>query len=214
MTAASSNPAQDHELVARMCGGDRAAFEELFKRYRSLVYRFARQMSGSHDTADDVTQDVFIALMEQGARFDPSRASLRTYLYGMSRHLVLQRFKRSAVRRERSSGLLGEDDARSPAVDSDPGADLDRRTAVERLRRAVLALPLRYREVVVLCDLNELTYEEAACVVGCPVGTVRSRLSRARKVLAERCQALAASRDDRARHTVAGRSVAVPSLES
>ena len=213
MTAASSHQTHDNELVARMGAGDRSAFAELFTRYRSLVYRFARQMSGSHETADDVTQDVFIALMEQGARFDPSRASLRTYLYGMSRHLVLQRFKRSAVRREKSSGLLGEDDARSPAVESDPGADLDRLAAVERLRRAVLALPLRYREVVVLCDLNELTYDEAACVVGCPVGTVRSRLSRARKVLAERCQAAAASRGDHARPTMAGRYVPVPSLE-
>ena len=77
----------------------------------------------------------------------------------------------------------------SVIADADPLADLTRNEMVETVRAAVLALPAHYREVVVLCDLHEMSYQEAASVIGCAVGTVRSRLHRARALLVEKLRA-------------------------
>ena len=176
--------------MKRMGQGDRDAFAELFRLHQATVFRFARQqMSGSRDVAEDVTQDVFVALLRQADRFDPRRASLTTYLYGISRNLVLRRLRCSSRR-----AILDLDDVdhgRTPAlvVERDPPTDIDRTSDLARLRRRILALPLRHREVIVLCELHELTYEEAARVVRCPVGTIRSRLNRARRALLEQCHA-------------------------
>ena len=146
-------------------------------------------MSGSRDVAEDITQDVFVTLMQQGDRFDPRRASLTTYLYGISRNLTLRRLGRRS--RRVTVDLDDVDHGRTPAlvVEPDPPADIDRTNDLARLRRAILALPLLHREVIVLCELHELSYDQAANVVGCPVGTIRSRLSRARRALLERCHA-------------------------
>ena len=175
--------------MARMGQGDRHAFAELFRRHQATVFRFARQMSGSRDVAEDITQDVFVTLMQQGDRFDPRRASLTTYLYGISRNLTLRRLGRRS--RRVTVDLDDVDHGRTPAlvVEPDPPADIDRTNDLARLRRAILALPLLHREVIVLCELHELSYDQAANVVGCPVGTIRSRLSRARRALLERCHA-------------------------
>ena len=169
--------------------GDRDAFAELFRRHQATVFRFARQMSGSRDVAEDITQDVFVTLLRQADRFDPRRASLTTYLYGISRNLALRRLGRRSHRA--TLDLDDVDHGRTPAlvVEPDPPADIDRASDLARLRRRILALPLRHREVIVLCELHELTYEEAARVIRCPVGMIRSRLNRARRALLEQCHA-------------------------
>ncbi len=169
--------------------GDQQAFAELFRRHQATVFRFARQMSGSRDVAEDITQDVFVTLLQQGDRFDPRRASLTTYLYGISRNLALRRLGRRS--RRGAVNLDDVDHGRTPAllVESDPPTDIDRTNDLVRLRRSIVALPLHHREVIVLCELHELSYEQAANVLGCPVGTIRSRLNRARRALLERCHA-------------------------
>jgi RNA polymerase sigma-70 factor (ECF subfamily) len=138
-------------------------------------------------------QDVFTALIRDLDRYDESRAPLAPYLYGIARNLSRQR-----VRRDRRHLVL--DDVEEPAgATADPGADMtlaERRVAV---RRALAVLPMRYREVIVLCDLHELDYVSAARVLDVPVGTVRSRLHRGRQMLAER---LARATDDRRRKAV------------
>ena len=90
----------DPELLDRMAGGDREALAIIFRRHHATVYRFSRQMLGSIEAAEDVTQDVFVALTKGAGRFDPAVASLSTYLYGIARNLVLQRYKRSRARIE------------------------------------------------------------------------------------------------------------------
>ena len=95
-----SGEAADADLLERMATGNREAFASLFRRYHGLVYRFSMQMSGSRDVAEDVTQEVFIALAENHARYRPERGSLKAYMYGIARHLVVQREKRSWSRRE------------------------------------------------------------------------------------------------------------------
>ena len=183
----------DPELLDRMASGDREALAIVFRRHHGTVYRFSRQMLGSNEAAEDVTQDVFVALTKNAGRYNPAVASLSTYLYGIARNLVLQRYKRSRARLEVNIDAVAGDDAAAFATSSDPTETLARAHATQQLRRAILRLPVHYREVVVLCELNGLSYEEAAKIAGCPVGTVRSRLNRARQMLIDRCKVLLAS---------------------
>ncbi len=139
-------------------------------------------MSGSLEIAEDVTQETFVILARDLSRFDPGRGTVGAFLYGIARKLVLRWMERN------------RDEYRDQPPDAESGeagplAGLLRNEAVETVRRAVLALPARYREAVVLCDLQELSYEEAAVVIGCPVGTVRSKLNRGRALLADKLRA-------------------------
>src|SRR4029077_475495 len=101
------------------------------------------------------------------------------FLYGIARNLVLKRLEKE---RPEDTRILLEDFA----GDDDVLEDLTRRESIDEVRRAVLSLPQVYREAVVLCDLGDTTYEDAALALGCPVGTVRSRLNRARSLLAKK----------------------------
>jgi len=148
-----------------------------------LVYRFALQMSGKTEIAEEVTQDVFMVVMASGARYDADRGSVAAYLYGIARNIVLR-----ALERERPY-MTTLDEADSVYVEGDVLGDLTRNERMETLRKAVLALPPAYREVVVLCDLHERDYAEAATALGCAIGTVRSRLHRARALLMEKMRA-------------------------
>jgi RNA polymerase sigma-70 factor (ECF subfamily) len=175
----------DDELLTRLRRGDEAAFVALYRRRQGAIYRFAMHMSGSATAAEDITQEVFLALLRQECGFDPERGTLSGYLFGIARKLVLRYLERGRA----DVALESEaDDAASPelAVIDDPLIDLTRQEGIEALRRAVLALPRRYREVVLLCDLEELDYADAAVVLRCPIGTVRSRMHRARALLFEK----------------------------
>ncbi len=177
----------DAELVRRMAAGDREAFATLFQRHQRTVYRFALQMTGLADVAEDVTQDVFLALARRSGDYDPEAGALTTYLYGIARHLVLQRDRRRRVRGETDLDTAAADDL--VVRPTDPVDGLARAARLSALRRAILHLPPHHREVIVLCELNGVSYEDAAVIIGCPVGTVRSRLSRGRRQLADRCRA-------------------------
>jgi len=171
-----------------MLAGDEEAFTTLYRRRQAGVYRFALQMSGSETVAEDVTQEVFMVLMRDGHNYDPARASLAAFLYGVARNLVLRSFQRERA----FVALHDQADDGDSLVDErlvshdDPLGDLTRGETIERVRGAVLALPPHYREVVVLCELHEMSYAEAAGVLGCAVGTIRSRLHRARGMLVEK----------------------------
>jgi RNA polymerase sigma-70 factor (ECF subfamily) len=177
-------PATDAVLVARIGSGDAGAFGELYRRRRGDVYRFALHMTGSPSTAEDVAQDVFLAVMRSAARYEASRATAVVWLCGIARNCVRQRLDRDRPFQPLASPTGGPD--AEPAVLPDPLGDLERAQRVERLRRMVLSLPLPYREAVVLCDLQELSYADAAVAMGCNVGTVRSRLHRGRELLASK----------------------------
>ncbi len=178
----------DHDLLRRIQDGDEGAFLQLYRRRQGAIYRFALHMSGSPQVAEDVTQDVFLAVMREPGRFVPERGSLAAYLYGIARNRVLHHLEQECLQLPPAGGEGAEDRAAlAPLVDSpDPLDDLTRKEDIERLRQAVLALPTRYREVVVLCDLQELDYAQAAASLGCAVGTVRSRLHRARSLLLQK----------------------------
>jgi len=170
----------DEKLLERMLEGDEEAFTTLYRRRQGPVYRFALHMTGSAVIAEDVTQEVFLVLLENGRRFDGSRGPLQSFLYGIARNRVLRR-----IEKERAAEPVGEE----YAGNEDLLDDLTRRETVEQVRRAILSLPEAYREAVVLCDLENTSYEDAAAALECPVGTVRSRLSRGRAMLAQKLAA-------------------------
>jgi RNA polymerase sigma-70 factor (ECF subfamily) len=187
----------ESDLLRRTAAGEEDAFRALYQQFQGPVYRFALHMAGSTAVAEDVTQEVFMTLIEKRSRFDASRGTLRAYLIGMARHFLSRRF-------ERDQKYVAFPDAESPkstassaeisgnhASASVPPIDLVRNEDIERVRQAVLSLPSDYREAVVLCELQEFSYEDAAEVLGCPVGTVRSRLNRARILLTEKLRVLA-----------------------
>ena len=163
----------DYQLLVGMLSGDEEAFTALYRRRQGPVYRFALQMTGNEVVAEDVTQEVFMALLSKTARYDPARGSLASFLYGVARNLVLRRIEKTAEIED----YAGPEDILD---------DLTRRETVENVRRAVLSLPPVYREAVVLCDLQDTSYEEASLALDCPIGTVRSRLNRGRSMLAQK----------------------------
>jgi len=177
------NELSDNELLRLMQAGDEEALAQLYRRRQAVVFRFAWQMSGSKCIAEDVTQEVFLFLMREGHVFDPARGSLSAFLLGVARNHVLRR-----LRVEKLLSPLGDDyDDESavvlPAADVCPLDDLTRAETIETVRKAVLSLPPKYREVVVLCELQDVSYVETAEILGCAIGTVRSRLHRARALL-------------------------------
>src|SRR5471030_1674028 len=181
----------DDELMPRIAGGDREAFAALYQRRRLDVYRFALHMTASPAQADDVTQEVFVAVIGAAHRYVPGRSGVAAWLLGIARNHV-----RRGVRWQRLRVPLSDASAAPRlTVDVDPLADLTRRREMIALRDALRRLPLRNREMVVLCDLQELSYADAAAVAGCAIGTVRSRLHRGRAMLAARLRLGAACED-------------------
>jgi RNA polymerase sigma-70 factor, ECF subfamily len=175
----------DDELLHRLRRGDENSFLELYRRRQAALYRFALQVSGSAAIAEDIVQEVFMTLLRSDCGFNPERGTLNGYLFGIARKQALRQMERGRV----DITMEGDsEDAPLPqlAVNDDPLADLTHRESIEALRRAVTALPRRYREVVALCDLEEIDYADAAAALGCPIGTVRSRLHRARALLLEK----------------------------
>lgn len=175
----------DEDILLRIRGGDEAAFLGLYRRRQGAIYRFILHMSGSSTVAEDITQEVFMALLREEFGYDPVRGTLSGYLFGIARKLVLRQVERGRVDVPLETD---SEDAPLPelAIIQDPLGDLTHRERIDGLRRAIATLPRRYREVVVLCDLEEVDYSDAAQVLGCPIGTVRSRLHRARALLLEK----------------------------
>lgn len=172
----------DEILLTRLLAGCEQSFTTLYHRHRARVYRFALEMSGSQIAAEEVLQEVFLAVLNGEVRYDPARGSVSALLLGVARNHVLRllrhdsRHSAAATAEEYSGG-------------TDALADLTQRETIEAVRQAVLSLPPAYREVIALCDLEEMEYAEAAEALGRPVGTVRSRLHRARSLLAEKLAA-------------------------
>jgi RNA polymerase sigma-70 factor (ECF subfamily) len=167
----------DAELLERIGAGAEEAFIALYRRRRHDVFRFAYALARSVSVAQDVTQDVFLNVLEHAARYDAEKGTVRAWLFGCARHMVSDRM-RSDVR-------LARGNAREEEVACKGEDEVFRDQQVRRLHAQIMQLPFEYREALVLCELVELSYAETAAVLACPVGTVRSRLHRARALLAE-----------------------------
>jgi RNA polymerase sigma-70 factor (ECF subfamily) len=142
-------------------------------------------MTGSPCTADDVVQETFMILMREGSRYDAGRGAVGSYLRGIARHLVHRRLRRDSRFVEIVDGDV-ERHVEDPHANPGPAELLARKDEVRRVHAALLRLAPRSREILVLCDLQGLSYADAAETLRVPIGTVRSRLFRAREALAGR----------------------------
>jgi RNA polymerase sigma-70 factor, ECF subfamily len=200
---AESVETRDLELLRRLTAGDEAAFSEFYQRHQGGLYRYAMHMSGSPQSAADVVQETFLTLVRYAKNYDEKKGAPAAFLFGIARNHL-----RKLQEREGRYAPLSDDLGRTLSVnDLHRGngnghyaaktgqqadmilEDLEQAQTVKLLREAILTLPEHYREPVTLCDLEGKSYGEAAVLLDCPVGTVRSRLNRARSMLLDKLRA-------------------------
>jgi RNA polymerase sigma-70 factor, ECF subfamily len=178
-------PSDDRQLLRQLLRGKAAAFDILYERHQQDIYRFAWHMSGNDATAQEITQEVFLQMIRNPKAYDPQRGPMRAYLMGITRNLVRRRLEQA-----RGDVALPEEAEEWMETGMAGAADicdqLDRQELLDSLHKAVRALPEQYREVIVLCEMEEMSYLEAAEALQCAPGTVASRLNRARKMLRAR----------------------------
>jgi RNA polymerase sigma-70 factor (ECF subfamily) len=182
---------RDDVLLRRAAKGDEEAFTLLYRRHQAALYRFALRMTGNTWAAEEIVQDVFMTLMRDPNKYDATRGALGGFLYGVARNRVMKH--RERLPREISLEEKHEDGTGSGIVLQDPATPAtwaEKRERRQQVRAAVLELPVEFREAVVLCELEELSYEEAAQIAGCPIGTIRSRLHRGRALLMAKLEML------------------------
>jgi RNA polymerase sigma-70 factor (ECF subfamily) len=178
----------DVEHLMRLAHGDTNALRELYQRHGRALLRFTSAMCRSRQAAEDMVHDTFVALLREPTSFDPQQGTVFGYLCGVLRHRVSRHF-----RQQRRWVTLDTDNDASPAHVNDaqtPADEIARSETTAAFRRAMLDLPVQHREVIALCDLEELPYTAVAGILNCPVGTVRSRLHRARALLTIRLASL------------------------
>jgi len=163
----------DEALMQEFQGGSRAAFEELFARYRKPLYGFFGRRLNNSERAEDLTQETFLAVIRAVSRYEP-RASVRTYLYGIALKLLAAE-RRRVLRNSAWSSALGLG-ITEPNTDRTPDSVLWVRQAMERLDASD-------REILMLREYEQLSYSEIAELLRIPVNTVRSRLFRSRLAL-------------------------------
>ena len=170
-------------LWTRAVGGDATALDALYRQESGPVFRYALAVCGNEAWAADALQDAFLALMHQPQGFDEAKGSLGAYLCGMARHYLL------ASRRDRLHTAQVIDSDEDTQVEDewapDPQDQLVRLQSLQSLHEALAALPWAQREALVLVDLQERDYAQAAAIAGIPVNTFRTRLLRGRRRLHE-----------------------------
>jgi RNA polymerase sigma-70 factor (ECF subfamily) len=182
----------DLDEMRRARAGDERAFTALYRRHSGAVFRFAWLLTGSESLANDVTQETFIELLEGVDGFDPARGSLAAYLCGIARfraYRVNDRRIDSVADIEEVGAVAGAGPVPELPLDA-----LERSRSIGRLYDAIRRLPAPYREVLILVELQEMAYADAAAIAGIELGTVRSRLSRAKARLADMLKTEEASR--------------------
>jgi RNA polymerase sigma-70 factor, ECF subfamily len=185
--------AQDRDdlLLRRAAKGDEESFLLLYRRHQGGLYRFALRMTSSPWAAEEIVQDVFMTLVREPKKYDPARGSLGALLFGIARNRVLKHLERTP--REVPLEEKNEDGTGTGLILQDsftPAMWAEKRERMEQVRAAVQELPVEFREAVVLCELEEMSYEEAAQTSGCPIGTIRSRLHRGRALLLAKLEML------------------------
>ena len=188
--------------MRRLSAGDEDAFLQFYRRHQGGLYRYALHMAGRPEAAADVVQETFLTLIRHATKFDEEKGAPAAFLYGIARNHVRKLHEKES----RYVALVEEmDDGHGPEWNGELGHSngnrrhpagsgqsetvldgLERAETAELLRQAVLTLPDHYREPLTLCDLEGKSYSETAVLLECPVGTVRSRLNRARSILMEK----------------------------
>ncbi|MGA7521291.1 MAG: RNA polymerase sigma factor [Acidobacteriaceae bacterium] len=187
----------DAEIAARLSQRDELAFLDLYDRHGRTVYRFLVHMTGSVALAEELTQEVFVAILNAisagtMARFDPSKGTLEGYLLGIARNLARVELRRNHRLISLDGALETPEWQRLLETFAEDGRSRDglalvvAQSEVRALYKAILKLPVHYREAIVLCGLAEKSYQEAAALLGISEGTIASRMNRAKGLLAAR----------------------------
>ncbi|MES2041315.1 MAG: RNA polymerase sigma factor [Pseudomonadota bacterium] len=177
------NQETDSSLLTQMRDGDVAAFQRLYQRHQGPIYRYALMRCGQSALAADVVQDVFMGLLSKSYRYDAGLGSLQNFLFGVTRNLLLKQDQ--AERRHQPLPGFGEEDGEEVLMSetTEPADVIFHQQMTEHVRQAVAVLRPHYRDVIILYELQELSYAEIAVICGIDIGTVRSRLSRARAAI-------------------------------
>ena len=171
---------RDHDLASRHCYGDETAFREIYDRFSPMVYNLCLRLSGDPSRAQDLSQEVFLRVFKGLPRYRGS-SSLKTWIYSIALNHCRGRLGRRVLE---TTELDEQHWAQGPADPArGPEENLMVRDGERRISAALLALPVRFREAVVLRDLEGLSYEEIAAVLRVRTGTVRSRIARGRERL-------------------------------
>jgi RNA polymerase sigma-70 factor (ECF subfamily) len=175
----------DEDLVNRAKRGDQEAFRVLHERYAPSVHKLLYRWTGDPEEAEDLTQEVFIAVF-QGLQNFRGESSFKTWIFQIANHKAID----SNRKRKRQVETVSPDDFDETQPDdreeTRPEEALLRKEMGETLRRKLQELPEDSREAIVLCDLQGLSYEECAEALGITVGAFKSRLRRARQMLKEK----------------------------
>jgi len=204
----SPQPPAIDTLIEKCLGGDQLAWEQIVRQHWRKVFNVAYKFVGSHEQAEDLTQDIFLKIFRSLDTFD-RRANFQTWLISVSRNLCIDHYR--SVRKERQTidrDVPAEDLSPASATVS-PLAALENRDLAAMLRHALGSLPASLRTAVLLRDIQELSYLEIAERLHLPEGTVKSRINRGRKELARQILRLreeAGGRRGDAREPANGRS--------
>jgi RNA polymerase sigma-70 factor, ECF subfamily len=181
-----SDPRSDEELLADIAAGQQAAVGQLYDRYQGLVYGMATRMTGDRALAEDVLQEVFVAVWRNAGKFSPERASARTWILSIAHHRAID-----FIRRRRPVVELPGEEVPSAAslTTADPWPEIARGLDADVVRDALATVPAAQREVIELAYFAGLTQVEIAERTGAPLGTVKSRarlaLDHLRRALAD-----------------------------
>jgi len=177
----------DTECMARLADGDTGALRNLYERHGRALLRLSSAMCRSRQAAEDLVHDTFVALLRGPHLFDPAQGTAFAYLCGVLRHRISRHFRQQ-------KRWVALDSGENAIVDHEPCPtdEIARNETSAAVRQAMLELPLQHREVIAFCDLEELSYQDVAAILDCPIGTVRSRLHRARALLTLRLASLEA----------------------
>lgn len=162
--------ASDEELMLDLRNGARAAFDALFARYREPIWQFFRRRTADAGRAEELAQDTFVAILQGAARYE-QRGTFRSYLFGTAYNVL---------HADRRRGIYRETEALADEPEPPPAADPD---AAIWVRAAMATLAERDREMLMLREYEQLSYQEIADLRGIPLNTVRSQLFRARMAL-------------------------------
>jgi RNA polymerase sigma-70 factor, ECF subfamily len=174
----------EHALMRRLGAGDVGAWDTIYREHSARVFRYCLAMSHDADLAADATQDAFVNFATNRAGFDPDRGALQGYLMGVARHAVLALLRERRRWVQDESVLQAAMDASSDVAPSPQEVSL-RNESAQAVLQALQSLPMAFREAIVLVDLQELSYQEAASLAGIELNTLRTRVHRGRKRLAE-----------------------------
>ena len=181
---------EEKKLINECKNGNREAFNELVLQYQDLVVSFAYGMLSNKEDAYDAAQEIFIKVYKSITMFE-GKSSFTTWLFRISSNVCKDFLRKRQVRSNSVSIDTGDFDEESIDIEDSrytPESAIEKSEKQQLVRKALSEIKSEYREIIVYCDLQERSYEEAAQILGCPVGTVKSRLSRARIALRNRLE--------------------------